>query len=76
VNAVLIGLYKINENHEGHTILYFMLGECSLINPGKTGCTYYLLNSSPKYVVIRMKPERIRLRAAAGKGYEDIAVPK
>jgi len=32
--------------------------------------------SEPKYVVIRMKPERIRLMAEAGKGYEDIEVPK
>jgi general stress protein 26 len=30
----------------------------------------------PTYVVIRMKPERIRLMAEAGKGYEDIEVPK
>jgi uncharacterized pyridoxamine 5'-phosphate oxidase family protein len=29
-----------------------------------------------KYVVIRMKPERIRLMAVAGKGYEDIEFPK
>jgi len=33
--------------------------------------------SEPTYVVIRMKPERIRLMAEAGKGYEeDIAVLK
>jgi uncharacterized pyridoxamine 5'-phosphate oxidase family protein len=32
--------------------------------------------SEPTYVVIRMKPERIRLMAGVGKGYEDIAVPK
>jgi uncharacterized pyridoxamine 5'-phosphate oxidase family protein len=32
--------------------------------------------SEPKYVVIRMKPERIRLMSEAGKGYEDIEVPK
>ena len=32
--------------------------------------------SEPTYVVIRMKPERIRLMAQAGKGYEDIEVPK
>ena len=32
--------------------------------------------SEPKYVVIRMKPERIRLMAEAGKGYEDIEMPK
>jgi uncharacterized pyridoxamine 5'-phosphate oxidase family protein len=32
--------------------------------------------SEPKYVVIRMKPERIRLMAEAGKGYEDIEVSK
>jgi hypothetical protein len=29
----------------------------------------------PIYVVIRMKPERIRLMAEAGKGYEDTEVP-
>ena len=32
--------------------------------------------TDPKYVVIRMKPERIRLMAEAGKGYDDIALPK
>jgi len=32
--------------------------------------------SEPKYVVIRMKIERIRLMSQAGKGYEDIEVPK
>jgi uncharacterized pyridoxamine 5'-phosphate oxidase family protein len=32
--------------------------------------------STPEYVVIRMKPERIRLMAQAGKGYEDIEVTK
>lgn len=32
--------------------------------------------ADPKYVVIRMKPERIRLMAVAGKGYEDIEVPE
>jgi uncharacterized pyridoxamine 5'-phosphate oxidase family protein len=32
--------------------------------------------ADPKYVVIRMKPERIRLMAVAGKGYEDIEVPR
>ena len=32
--------------------------------------------ADPKYVVIRMKPERIRLMAQAGKGYKDIKVPK
>jgi uncharacterized pyridoxamine 5'-phosphate oxidase family protein len=32
--------------------------------------------AEPIYVVIRMKPERIRIMAEAGKGYEDIAVPK
>jgi uncharacterized pyridoxamine 5'-phosphate oxidase family protein len=32
--------------------------------------------ATPEYVVIRMKPERIRLMAQAGKGYEDIEVPK
>ena len=30
----------------------------------------------PTYVVIRMKPERILLMAEAGKGYENIEVPK
>jgi uncharacterized pyridoxamine 5'-phosphate oxidase family protein len=33
-------------------------------------------SADPKYVVIRMKPERIRFMAVAGKGYEDIEVPK
>jgi uncharacterized pyridoxamine 5'-phosphate oxidase family protein len=37
---------------------------------------YYKDPSDPKYVVIRMKPQRIRLMAEAGKGYEDIEVPK
>lgn len=32
--------------------------------------------TEPKYVVIRMKPERIRFMAEAGKGYEHIAVPR
>ena len=32
--------------------------------------------AEPEYVVIRMKPNRIRLMAQAGKGYEDIEVPK
>ncbi len=32
--------------------------------------------ADPKYVVIRMQPERIRLMAAAGKGYEDIELPE
>jgi len=32
--------------------------------------------AEPQYVVIRMKPKRIRLMAEAGKGYEDIEVPK
>lgn len=32
--------------------------------------------AEPQYVVIRMKPEHIRLMAQAGKGYEDIEVPK
>jgi uncharacterized pyridoxamine 5'-phosphate oxidase family protein len=32
--------------------------------------------AEPSYVVIRMKPERIRLMAQAGKGYEDIEAPK
>jgi hypothetical protein len=29
-----------------------------------------------EYLVIRMKPDRIRLMAQAGKGYEDIEIPK
>jgi uncharacterized pyridoxamine 5'-phosphate oxidase family protein len=37
---------------------------------------YYKDPSTPEYVVIRMKPERIRLMAQAGKGYEDIEVSK
>jgi len=37
---------------------------------------YYKDPSTPIYVVIRMKPERILLMAQAGKGYEDIKVPK
>ena len=37
----------------------------------------YIQNpSDPQYVVIRMKPERIRLMAEAGKGYENIEVPE
>lgn len=32
--------------------------------------------SDPRYLVIRMRPERIRLMAQAGKGYKDIEVPK
>lgn len=32
--------------------------------------------AEPKYVVIRMKPNRIRFMAQAGMGYEDIEVPK
>jgi general stress protein 26 len=36
---------------------------------------YYKDPSSPEYVVIRMKPERIRLMAQTGRGYEDIEVP-
>ena len=32
--------------------------------------------AEPTYVVIRMKPERIRLMAVAGKRYENIEVPK
>ena len=32
--------------------------------------------SAPEYVVIRMKPEHIRLMAQGGKGYEDIGVTK
>jgi uncharacterized pyridoxamine 5'-phosphate oxidase family protein len=30
----------------------------------------------PEYIVIRMKPDRIRLMAEAGKGYEDIELPR
>jgi uncharacterized pyridoxamine 5'-phosphate oxidase family protein len=37
---------------------------------------FYKDPSTPEYVVIRMKPDRIRLMAQAGKGYEDIEVPK
>jgi uncharacterized pyridoxamine 5'-phosphate oxidase family protein len=37
---------------------------------------YYKDPSTPEFVVIRMKPERIRLMAEAGKGYEDIEVTK
>jgi uncharacterized pyridoxamine 5'-phosphate oxidase family protein len=37
---------------------------------------FYKDPSTPEYVVIRMKPERIRLMVKAGKGYEDIKVPK
>ena len=37
---------------------------------------YYKDPSDPKYVVIRMKPERIRFLAGTGKGYEDIELPK
>jgi len=37
---------------------------------------YYKDPSSPEYVVIRMKPERIRLMAQTGRGYENIEVPK
>ena len=36
---------------------------------------YFKDPAEPKYVVIRMKPKHIRL-AQAGKGYEDIDVPK
>ena len=32
--------------------------------------------SEPTYVVIRMKPERIRLMSQAGTKYEDIVAPK
>jgi len=32
--------------------------------------------ATPEYVVIRMKPDLIRLMAQAGKGYQDIEVPK
>ena len=37
---------------------------------------YYKDPSDPKFVVIRMKPERILLMDEAGKGYEDIELPK
>src|SRR4030042_3468851 len=37
---------------------------------------YYKDPSDPKFVVIRMKPERIRFLAGTGKGYEDIELPK
>ncbi len=37
---------------------------------------YYKDPATPEYVLIRMKPERIRLMAQAGRGYEDIEVPK
>jgi general stress protein 26 len=37
---------------------------------------YFKDPSEPAYVVIRMKPERIRLMAQAGTRYEDIAIPK
>jgi len=37
---------------------------------------YYKDPTDPKYVVIRMKPERIRFLAGVGKGYEDIELPK
>jgi uncharacterized pyridoxamine 5'-phosphate oxidase family protein len=37
---------------------------------------YYKDPSTPEYVVIRMKPERIRFMAQTGKGYEDIEVLK
>jgi len=30
----------------------------------------------PEFLVIRMKPDRIRLMAQAGKAYEDIELPK
>ena len=30
----------------------------------------------PNYVVIRMKPQRIRLMAQAGKGHKDIEMPQ
>jgi uncharacterized pyridoxamine 5'-phosphate oxidase family protein len=35
---------------------------------------YYKDPSTPEYVVIRMKPDRIRFMPQAGKGYEDIEV--
>jgi general stress protein 26 len=35
---------------------------------------YYKDPLSPEYVVIRMKPERIRIMAQTGKGYEDVKI--
>jgi uncharacterized pyridoxamine 5'-phosphate oxidase family protein len=35
---------------------------------------YYKDPLSPEYVVIRMKPERIRLMVQTGKGYENIKI--
>ncbi len=37
---------------------------------------YYSDPTTPEYVVIRMKPDRVRLMAQLGKGYENIEVPK
>jgi len=37
---------------------------------------YYKDPSDAKYVVIRMKPERIRFLDGTGKGYEDIELPE
>jgi len=37
---------------------------------------YFKDPSEPTYVVIRMKPERIRFMAQAGTRYDDIAIPK
>lgn len=37
---------------------------------------YYKDPTTPEYVVIRMKPKRVRFMAQIGKGYEDIEVPK
>ncbi len=37
---------------------------------------YYSDPTAPEYVVIRMKPDRVRLMAQLGKGYENIEVPK
>jgi uncharacterized pyridoxamine 5'-phosphate oxidase family protein len=37
---------------------------------------YYKDPADPGYVVIRMKPERIRLMVQTGTGYQDIEVPK
>jgi uncharacterized pyridoxamine 5'-phosphate oxidase family protein len=37
---------------------------------------YYKEPTDPRYVVIRMKPKRIRFMTQIGKGYEDIELPK
>ena len=37
---------------------------------------YYKDPSTPEYVVIRMKPERMLFMAQTGGGYEDIELPK